>query len=254
MAISLASLQRGSAQRPPRVVLYGVAGIGKTTFAAGAPAPVFIRTEDGLGSLDVDAFPLAKSFSDVLESLTALASEDHSFKTLIVDTLDWLEPMIWQHVCARHGWSSIEDPGYGKGFVEAQDVWREYIDAINYLRDEKDMAIIQIAHNQIRRFDSPESEPYDRYELKLHKGTSALVQEHADAVFFTNYRVATTKTDVGFKKSVTRAIGSGERVLYTEERPAFLAKNRYSMPDQLPLQWDAVAEHIPYYSQQKEAA
>ncbi|MDO8605938.1 MAG: AAA family ATPase [Phaeospirillum sp.] len=99
---------------------------------------------------------------------------------------------------------------------------------------------IQIAHTEIKRFDSPEHEPYDRYIIKLHARAAALMQEHSDAVLFANYRISTVKSDVGFNKKVTRALGSGERVLYTAERPAFLAKNRYGLPDVLPLSWEAV--------------
>jgi len=104
---------------------------------------------------------------------------------------------------------------------------------------------IQIAHTDIKRFDSPEHEPYDRYVIKLHARASALLQEHSDAVLFANYRISTVKSDVGFNKKVTRALGSGERVLYTAERPAFLAKNRYGLPDVLPLDWQAFAAAMP---------
>lgn len=256
MAISLKSLQRGAASKPPRMLIYGVAGIGKTTLSAGAPAPIVLQTEDGLGTLDVPAFPLAKTFGDVMDALQALATEAHEFKTLVVDSLDWLEPLVYAHTCATNKWGSIEDPGYGKGYLAALAFWRDYIAAINYLRDEIGMTIVQLAHSQIRRFESPETEPYDRYELKLQKHTAALVMEHSDVVLFANYRVGVTKADAGFNKKVSRAIGSGERVINTTERPAWLAKNRYAMPDQIPMPregaWAQLAQHIPYFNPTKE--
>ena len=244
MAISLASLRRGTFLTPPRILVYGVAGVGKTTFAASAPKPVFVLTEDGLGTLDATAFPLARSYGEVIDSLDALLLEDHDFETLAVDSLDWLEPLIWAQVARDGGVNSIEDFGYGKGYVAALDLWRAYIEKLNRLRDEKRMAIIQIAHSMIKRFDSPEAEPYDRYEIKLHAKASALVQEHSDCVLFANYRISTTKADVGFNRRVNRAVGSGERVLYTAERPAFLAKNRYALPDSLPMSWDTLIGHL----------
>lgn len=241
MAISLASLNRLSAPKPPRIVLYGVHGIGKNTFASAAPKPVLVNIEDGQPSdTPIDAFPRATSFAEVMEALTALCSEDHDFETVVIDSLDWLEPMIWAEACSRNKWTDIEAPGFGKGYIAALDVWRDYLDAINFLRDEKGMAIIQTAHAQITRFDSPVTEPFDRYGIKLQKRASELVQEHADMVLFANFKTSVTRTDVGMKK-VVRGVGAGTRALYTEERPAFLAKNRHNLPSELPLSWEALA-------------
>ncbi len=248
MAISLASLKRTTALTPPSILIHGVAGIGKTTFAAGAPAPVLLPTEDGLGTLDVPHFPVLRTFEQVMEALAALYSEPHEHKTVVVDSLDWLEPLVWQKACADQGWASIEEPGYGKGYAAALDVWRQYLEGLNALRHERGMTVVQIAHTDIRRFDSPEHEPYDRYVIKLHSRAAALLQEHADVVLFANYRISTVKSDVGFNKKITRALGSGERVLYTAERPAFLAKNRYGLPDSLPLSWEAFAAAMPHFS------
>jgi hypothetical protein len=176
MAISLASLRTSTVLSPPRVLIHGVAGIGKSTFAASADAPVFVLTEDGLGKLQVPHFPLATSYAEVAEALDALLDEDHAYSTVVVDSVDWLEPLIWAEACRRNGWQSIESPGFGKGYAEALTIWREYIDRLNALRDRKGMAVIQIAHTDIKRFDSPEHEPYDRYVIKLQARASALLQ------------------------------------------------------------------------------
>lgn len=248
MAISLASLNKSSVAKPPRIVIYGPHGVGKNTFASAAPAPVLINLEDGQpSSLEIDGFPLATSFADVMEAMGALYSEDHRFETVIVDSLDWLEPLVWAETIRRNNeanpskqWNTIEDAGYGKGYLATLDVWRDYIDAINALRNDKGMAVIQTAHADVKRFDNPETEPYDRYQIKLQKLASALIQEHADMVLFANYKSSVTKTDVGMKR-VARGVGSGTRMLYTEERPAFIAKNRHNLPPELPLSWDALA-------------
>jgi len=248
MAISLASLRRGGEAQPPRLLVYGVAGVGKTKLAAAAPNPVFLQTEDGLGRLDAATFGLLRSFDAVMEALASLYSEPHDFQTVVVDSLDWLEPLVWQHACKINNWATIEEPGYGKGYIAALDLWRQYLDWINALREDRRMMVVQLAHTDIKRFDSPEHEPYDRYVIKLHARAAALLQEHADVVMFANYRISTVKSDVGFNKKVTRALGSGERVLYTAERPAFLAKNRYGLPDVLPLDWDAFAAAMPKFN------
>ena len=144
----------------PAILLHGGPGIGKTTFGASAPSPVFVLTENGLGILTVSHFPLAKSFDDVLSALAALYSEPHDFQTLVVDSVDHLEPLIHARVCKEKGFSSIEDPGYAKGYTAALKSWREYLAGLNALRLERGITIIQIAHSAIRRFNSPEVEPF----------------------------------------------------------------------------------------------
>lgn len=247
MAISLSSLNRIDTPKPPRIVLYGPHGIGKNTFLAGCPNPVLIDIEGGHpANAPVTAFPQAKTYQDVIDALAALYSEEHDYQTVGIDSLDWFEPMVWAETIRRNNetpgakhWNSIEDAGYGKGYLATLDVWREYLDAINALRDDKGMIVVQTAHAEIKRFDSPETEPYDRYQIKLQRLASALVQEHADMVLFANMKVATAKVDVGMK-AVTRGIGIGSRTLYTEERPSYLAKNRHGLPPELPLSWAAV--------------
>ena len=242
MAISLASLRSSTSMKPPFILLYGTAGIGKTTLATGAPKPVVIQTEEGLGRIDVSHFPLAKTWDEVMGAITALYTEEHDFETLVFDSADHFEPIVWAEACRRNGWLNIEAAGYGKGYVAAGDVWREFLDGLNALRSDKGMAVIVIAHHETKRFDSPETDPYDRYSIKLHKRAGDLLLEKADMVLFANWKVSTTKADVGFNQKVTRAVGRGERMLYTEERPAFVAKNRYGLPPELPLEWSALAD------------
>jgi hypothetical protein len=185
MAIALDSLRSTTALTPPRILMHGVAGIGKTTFAAGADEPAFICTEDGLGTLDAMHFPLARTFDEVMEALAVLYTENHAFKTVVVDSVDWLEPLVWQKACQENGWKDLEQPGYGKGYIAALDLWRQYLEGLNALRDERGMTVIEIAHTDIKRFDSPEHDPFDRYVIKLHARAAALLQEHSDVVLFT---------------------------------------------------------------------
>lgn len=252
MSIDLTKLVSGAVNLPPRVLIYGTGGIGKTTFAACAPSPVFLRTEDGMGMIDLPAFPVAGSFGEVMDALESLATQDHGFKTLVVDSIDWLEPLIWKRVCEQEEVKSIEQISYGKGYMMAMSFWAEYIEGVNYLRREKDMTIIQIAHAEIKRYDDPANEPYDRYQVKLHKLANAKIVEHSDVVLFANYRTATRQVDIGMGAKKTKAVGSGDRYIYTEERPAFIAKNRYQMPPELPMEWKAFADFVPYYNQAKK--
>lgn len=253
--ISLESLQKSGKARAPIMLLYGPGGIGKTTLATSFPAPVVIDIEDGLGEIKVDSFgpDVITSFEDVRAALIALSTEQHNFETLVIDSLDWLEPMVWAHACKENGWSDIEKPGFGKGYIAALAHWREYLDALTYLRNEG-MTIIQVAHSQIKKFDNPETESYDRFEPKLDKRANGVVIEHSDAVLFANYDVSTTTSDQGFNKKKVRAIGQGERVVYAQERPSAVAKNRYGMPPEIAMEWHAIAQHVEFFNAKKEAA
>lgn len=248
MAQSLSDLKKNIA-KPPRVIIYGGAGIGKTTFATSAPAPIVIQTEDGLGDLEVMTFDKATSFADVMGSISALASEKHDYKTLVIDSLDWLEPLIWQEAVDQNNligsnkrWSSIEDAGYGRGYVEALKYWREFFDSVTWLRDNLGMATVMTAHSQIIRIEDPLMEAYDSHALKLQKRAAAIAEEFADIILFADQEAYTVKEDKGFNAKRTRATTSGSRVIYTQGTPAYVAKNRYRLPEKLDLSWQAFAQ------------
>jgi len=229
---NLASIQKNLA-KPPRLVIYGVPGVGKTTIAAAAPKPVFIPIEDGLCSLDVDAFPQPKSLSEVREDIGSLISEDHDYETLVIDCADAMEPMVWANVCEADGKESIADFGYGKGYDKAGDIWRDLLKGLDILRD-KGMMIIMIAHSTVVRFESPDSDGYDRWDLRLHKRAKALLCDWADAILFANHETNVVSTNNSERK---RGISTGKRVLHTVEKAAWTAKNRYNLPPTIPLSW-----------------
>lgn len=236
MAFNLQSIQRGKSIKAPRLFVYATHGIGKSTFASAAPEPIFICTEDGLGSIDTASFPLATSSADVLSALETLYTEDHDFKTVVLDSVDWYEQILQREIENTH---EAKELAYGKGAIILAERWKQLIDGLNALRNDKGMAVILIGHCEIKRFDSPEVDSYDRYQPKLAARSSALLQEWADAVLFANYKTVVRKEDVGFNKSVAKGITTGERLLHTAETPAYLAKNRYGLPAQLPLSWEA---------------
>jgi len=240
----LDSIQTEKKALPRRIMLYGTHGIGKSTFGSMAPDPIFIQTEEGLDDIACHKFPLAESLADVMQALEALSMENHDYKTLVIDSADWLEKLIWQGVCEQHSKKNIEDFGYGKGYVFAVDVWREILEALNYLRKDRGMFIILIAHAQIEKFQNPETDAYDRYSPRLNKHASAVVQEWCDEVLFASYKVMTKQTDTGFGKKVAQGISDGERYIRTTERPAHVAKNRLNLPDEMPLDWNEYAKHL----------
>lgn len=239
MPFTLASITRGGQPQPPRMVVYGPHGVGKTTFGASAPDAIVLRTEDGLATIDVPTFPLATEYEHVLAALRTLAFEAHPFRALVLDSLDWLEPLIWAAVARDQGKDNIEDIGYGKGYVMADEKWTDVLELCDRLRA-RGMVVILVAHSEVKRFDSPDTEPYDRHQIKLHKRAAALAREWADVIGFAHQEVFTQATDMGFNKKLVRGVGSGRRLLSVDERPAFDAKNRYRLPADLPLDYAAV--------------
>jgi hypothetical protein len=240
----LEQVTSGRSPAPRRLMIYGVGGIGKSTFASCAPNAIFVPTEDGLAEVACDKFPLATTFGQVMEALGELYTEGHPYRTVVVDSLDWLERLIWAEVCRKRDVESVEDIPYGKGYVFALNEWRQFLEGLTALRNDRGMMIVLIAHARIERFDDPEAESYDRYVPRLHRLASQIVQEWADEIMFACFRVLTRQTGEGFDRKRTRGIGTGERVLRTVERPSHLAKNRLSLPEELPLDWGAYAQYL----------
>jgi hypothetical protein len=243
----LQQIQSGKQQMPPRILVYGTEGIGKSTLASQAPKPVFIQTEDGVAEIECDKFPRAKTLGDVSAALNALNVEAHDYPTVVIDSLDWLERLIWDTVCREFRVNSIEkaDGGYQRGYIHALNHWRKIIDALDLLRESKGMAIILLAHAKIEKFEDPEALTYDRYSPRLHKHASALITEWCDAVIFATRKIRTQSEDAGFGRARTIAVGlggeaGGERILRTVGGPACVAKNRYGLPAELPLSWPAL--------------
>ena len=243
MAFDLSSVIKTENDKPPMLCIYGPGGVGKTTTAYGAPKSIWLRTEDGTGLLEVDSFPLVKTWKDFMDALAALHS-DHDFSTLVIDSLDHLEPLIWEAVCKENGVENIERLGYGKGYVMALDEWREAFRALNSLRKNKGMTIVMIAHCEIISFADPHTATIHRYNIKLHKKAAAYVFESCDAVLFAHQQFATKTEQTGFGNTRTRGINMGERILGCVEDVGHLAKNRFNMPQEIPLSWAAIEQAI----------
>lgn len=250
MAISLSSIASGVRMKAPKLVIYGVGGIGKTTFAAGATKPIFLFTEEGQGSLDVARFeprpddPVLRTWEELIEGCQALYNEQHDYGTVVLDSMDFAEPLLWRYVSEKYKKANIEAFGYGKGYVYAVDEARILFQWLDALRNDRNMAIIIIAHNETKKFESPDAETYDRYKLRLQDRLAHYIHDWSDVLLFANYKTTVVKDDEGFNRDRKRGVGVGERVMFSEERPAFWAKNRYGLPFELPLSWTAFVDGI----------
>lgn len=250
MAINISQLRRIRATDPPRVLIYGPPGMGKTTLASEWPDPVFLQVEDGTpGDLELASFGRLSSFDEVMESIGSLYTEDHGQRTVVLDSLDKLEPLVWEKVCADNNWQTIEAPGYGKGYVSADAYWRELIEGMNALRRDKGMGVVYIAHSSIDTVNDPMTQAYSRFDIRLHKRAVGIFQDEVDAILFLNQDVSIKADDPKSKQGRVRADGGGNRWIYAAPRPAFVAKNRYGVPDKLMYErgrgFAELAKHFP---------
>lgn len=220
------------ADRPLRVLVYGNAGVGKSTLGAAAPSPVFLCAEDGISHLDVPMFPQPESWGDVLEAIDQLTAGEHSFASLVVDTLDWLEPLCWAEVCKKGGKADIEAFGYGKGYVAAVDQWRVFLARLERLQAKRGLHIVLLGHAVARDHRDPELDAWKRWSPKLHQAAADLVCEWCEGVFY-----ATHETYAKKDGPKVRGFSTGQRVMHTEWTAGHVAKNRWSLPPVLPLAW-----------------
>lgn len=213
-----------------KTLIYGLEGIGKSTLAAMWPNPIFIDLEGGTNQLPVVRLEAPSSWSMLRAELTAIKNREIPCSTVVIDTMDAAERMCAEYIMARDGKKSIEEWGYGKGYTILQEEFGRLLD---YLTDTaaSGINVVVLGHSTMRKFERPdESGAYDRFELKLTKQISPMVKEWADMVLFCDY-----KTYVETNKSGKAKATGGARVIRTTHAPTWDAKNRFGLPDELPL-------------------
>ena len=223
------TITRGLIPSATRLALYGPEGVGKTSLAAGFPAPVFVDTEGGTAHLDVARFPRPRAWADLVAAIQHLLGTDHGHKTLVIDSIDWAEKLLIEEVCRKANKDGLEDFGYGKGLVYLAEEFARFLGLLEKLRD-RGLHVVLVGHSTIRKFEAPDAAgSYDRYELKLSKQVAALVKEWVDSLLFVNFVTKTTEKD-----GKLRAVGGRERAIHTTHTAAWDAKNRFGLDDKLP--------------------
>lgn len=231
MPAGFANLRRASAEYPPRLIVYGDAGTGKSSLASEFPNHVFLQCEEGTpADAEITTLGHPDNFGEVMGAMRDLYRQQHDFQWFVTDSVTSLQQIIYRETCERGKKNSIEDFGYGKGYILCQQIWAEYIRAVNFLWKDRRMGIIFIGHSTVDRFDDPETVSYHKYDLDIHDKSAGLLTRDADAILLLKRPVHIKTEDNGFNK---RAIGDGSNDqidIIAKGKPAFLAKNRFGMP------------------------
>lgn len=229
------TITKGKQKSAIRLVAYGSEGIGKSTFASKFPEPLFIDTEGGTKQLDVSRFPTPETWNDLLEEIDAIIEEPDACQTLVIDTIDRAEVLLINTILDEGKADSIEKyaGGYGKGWTCLQERFQK--DLLNRLDKviAKGVNVVLLAHAQMRKLESPDEAPYDRWELKVSKKVAPIVKEWADILLFMNYSVKVVE-----ENGRNKAKGVGKRMMHANHRPTYDAKNRYGLPDDMALDFE----------------
>ena len=230
----MVELTNGKVAAPIKAVIYGAEGIGKTTLASKMPDAVFFDLEGGTTRVDVKR--VSKRFTSFDEFITTLAEvAQMDVKTIVIDTVDALEMLIIKSVCQKYKKDGIESFGYGKGYTYVGEEMKRFLEACDGIIA-RGINVTLLAHAKITKFEQPdEMGAYDRWSMKLTKMSAPLVKEWADMLLFCNYKTTVISTD-DKKKKVT----GGERVMYATHHSCWDAKNRFDLPDEMPLEWDRI--------------
>jgi hypothetical protein len=234
-------------RRPIFGVLYGQPGIGKSSFSATLPKPIVIATER-LDQINVPKLPVPRDFKALYDQIDALDKEEHNYESIILDTLDAAELLIWQRVCSEGRVKSIEEfgGGYGKGYVRARELWTGLLSKLSEMSER--FNVLLTAHAHVKSFADPSlSAPYDQWKMKIHDKSAEIIRQMVDLILFVNLDTVIQKDTPKARKG--RGIVSGDRVLWTQPATGFEAKNRYELESPLEFSWEALSEGIEkFYS------
>jgi hypothetical protein len=231
------SVRRGRQRTPARTLVYAPPGVGKTTFMASAPDVVLIPVEEGANQIGCDRLPQPRTWPELLEQLDALAQQPHSWQNVAVDTLGVAEELLETYVLGMDGSRALRDAagGYGAGYDVIAGEWRLFLRRLETL-SQRGMGVLLAAHAQVKQFADPQVGAYDRFIPALRDRTWQQTHRWCEDVLFARKATGLSKADKGGR---ARAVFGDERKLYTVGGTGYEAKNRYSLPKELPLDWRA---------------
>lgn len=230
-------ITRGRQKTATRGIIYGVEGIGKSTLASQFPNPLFLDTEEGTKHLDCARVGIP-SWHELNLAMDDLAIHKNEFETVVIDSADWAEKLLVEDLLKNSaGKKSIEDFGFGKGYVLLQEHMTRFLAKADKLVAQG-KHVVFVAHSKVQRTSPPDqTDGYDRYELKLTKQVAPLLKEWCDVLLFCHFKTRLVDGADGRKK----ATGGKTRVMYAERSAAWDAKNRYGLPEEMTMSIDQLS-------------
>jgi AAA domain len=223
-------------RRPVLAMLYGPPGVGKSTFGASAPNPIFIPCERGLDQITVPKFPTPKTLAEFGTYLNAVDTEEHDYQTVVIDTADALELLIFDAVCNEGKVKSIEEfgGGYGKGFTRAREYWARLLTRLTALSER--MNVLLVAHSHLRTVSDPMlATAYDIHEPKIQAKSIELIRQSVDLIMFA--RIQTSVIKDGPKARKGRGLIGDDREMFTQPTTGIECKNRFNLESPMEFNW-----------------
>lgn len=230
-------------------MLHGEHKTGKTTLASTFPRPLIVDIEGGSDDLDVARTERIKSYEEFENTISWLITNENDYSTIVIDSVDWLEALVWQFIAGTYGETSIEGTttgsqlGFGKGYKYSAGKFEHIITGFRRL-NEAGKAVLLICHSKNVKHSPPDGASYDRIEPDLHDRVQSILCEFVDEIFYIATKTFTRTEDLGFKKERALAVASNERIIVTGGNPAVVAGNRLSMPTEIPATFAEYAKYI----------
>ena len=239
--MTIAGIKKGGEKRPPRIVLYGAPGIGKSSFAAAMPDPVFVTTEDGIDAITVDQFDRAETWAEFLGNVQKIVTDINGYKTLVIDTLNGASDLAAAHVCATQfagNWGEKGFGSFGKGWAATSEEMRKLLPMLDTARTQG-MTIVILAHTGVVSVKNPIDGDFDRFAPSCNKNVWARFSAWADIIMRADYEY----TVLDKKLNKGRAVCTSTRILRCAGSIVEDVKQRvgYELPDILPLSYEAFA-------------